>query len=280
MDRLKPYYKMLNKYMFSIAFLVYAIIIFIDGTTFIMDIVANTYKVVDGNYIFFVKGTATLGFISIIYGVLMGYKDFNTAMNIRADRASYLKCAFLVIVVSNLIFTVFSVLMVPIWEFILSLITGNNCFIANEVSLYSLSSYLLEISKDNSGTDIFTTNSHLMNNSMYIKNILETFLSLLMVSSIGMCIGALIYRLKKLTSVILFIGIPVIGVITLVKEAAFNEEAFVEKFINGYLIDILNFLMNYNNLIILQIAIIATCTLGTILLLRKAPIREYANDLI
>lgn len=114
----------------------------------------------------------------------------------------------------------------------------------------------------------------------YLGNVINLTLRLIMNCSIGFLIGALSYRIKKIISTIICIGVPVVGVIWIIREFVTNNSIFVEKLVNRFLIPMAEFFASYNNVFLLESLTTSICIMGTILLLRKAPIKEYANDLI
>lgn len=113
----------------------------------------------------------------------------------------------------------------------------------------------------------------------FIKSIITRTLTNTLMISLGYMLGAISYRLKVRTNVILFIGVPILFAGYISAQAFKNQDVvldWVMKFIGATLYVIQNPVI----LISLQIiGIIVFALIGTKFLI-KAPIKDYAHDLI
>ena len=90
-----------------------------------------------------------------------------------------------------------------------------------------------------------------------------------------MLLGAFTYRVRKVTSITILIGLPILMVIYIVN--------FATKNMHKMLLYLEKIIYSFQNPFILfgtKVGIIVICIIFIILLLRKAPIKEYANDLL
>lgn len=113
----------------------------------------------------------------------------------------------------------------------------------------------------------------------FIMDIFGQFLTLLAFSSIGFLLGSILYRLKKRTSIIIFLVIPTVVVILGVIFSIFNTDLLM-SYIATNLGIILIFITNVNIGLIIKILTITISLISSVLLLKNAPIKEYAHDLI
>ncbi|MDY3001946.1 hypothetical protein [Romboutsia timonensis] len=110
-------------------------------------------------------------------------------------------------------------------------------------------------------------------------DILGQLLTLFAFSSIGFLLGSILYRLKKRTSIIIFLVIPTIVITIGVAFYIFNTD-LIMNYIVINLVDILRFIINVNIRLIIKLLTIVISLTCSVLLLKNAPIKEYAHDLI
>lgn len=193
--------------------------------------------------------------ICLIIGGSYSLTFFSSAMSIRADRVGYIKAAFYWGMLFSIGFGIFSFAFDSIYKFLLELLSGV------PVQMY-LATFWIEFGDINSST-----------------NILRGILTNITLFTLGFAVGAIWYRLKVKTSILIFAVIPIVIVGYGINYGLKNPDKMNE--IGHVALDILSTLM-MNNTISSFIKVISICLLSLIgiKLLIKAPIKDYANDLI
>ncbi|HGM1554229.1 TPA: ABC transporter permease, partial [Clostridioides difficile] len=109
----------------------------------------------------------------------------------------------------------------------------------------------------------------------YLNYFVQICLNEICIGFIGVLLGAFTYRVRKVTSITILIGLPILMVIYIVN--------FATKNMHKMLLYLEKIIYSFQNPFILfgtKVGIIVICIIFIILLLRKAPIKEYANDLL
>lgn len=109
----------------------------------------------------------------------------------------------------------------------------------------------------------------------YLNYFVQICLNEICIGFIGVLLGAFTYRVRKVTSITILIGLPILMVIYIVNFATKNMHKmllYLEKLFIHFRIRL--FYLEQ------KVGIIVICIIFIILLLRKAPIKEYANDLL
>ena len=276
MNKLMPYFRLMKKFIVQILILTIFIVILSDGREILTGFKHSESENV---YLIFKSEVYSVTMLLIlIYGMYLSYKKFNVAMNIKADRKNYIKSAMISIIAISIIFLIFTILWSLILKFVVDIVSGKNAIVVGD------SAYLLNtdngITNKFSGmgsTLIYATSDLSM--GKFIMNILSQFLNLLSISSIGFLIGSLLYRLKKSTSVIIFLVIPTVVIILGITFFIFNTDLFI-NYMYMNLVNILRIIMNVNIHLIIKVLSIIISLTSSVLLLKNAPIKEYAHDLI
>lgn len=189
-----------------------------------------------------------------ISGIMFILKNFSGAISIRGDRESFLKA-------------------LSIWAIIMSL-------------LIVVLSTTLEIALKTLVEVVFISNpewiemeSHDITFIWFIKAIFSRFVNGLMLFSLGYMLGAIGYRLRKTTNVIVFVVIPVVLIGYIVNSALRMDEFIMNLGVAIYNI-IVFFIENPVLIILANIICIGIFSLFGTKLLINAPTKEYANDLL
>lgn len=276
MNKLMPYFRLMKKFIVQILILTIFIVILSDGREILTGF---KHSVSENGYLIFKSEVYSVTMLLIlIYGMYLSYKKFNVAMNIKADRKNYIKSAMISIIAISIIFLIFTILWSLILKFVVDIVSSKNAIVVGD------SAYLLNtvngITNNFSGmgsTLIYATSD--LSIGKFIMNILSQFLNLLSISSIGFLIGSLLYRLKKSTSVIIFLVIPTVVIILGITFFIFNTDLFI-NYMSMNLVNILRIIMNVNIHLIIKVLSIIISLTSSVLLLKNAPIKEYAHDLI
>ncbi len=276
MNKLMPYFRLMKKFMVQILILTIFIVILNDGREILTGF---KHSVFENGYLIFKSEVYSVTLLLIfIYGMYLSYKKFNVAMNIKADRKNYIKSAMISITGISIIFLIFTILWSLILKSVVDIVSGKNAIVVGD------SAYLLNtvtgIINNFSGmgsTLIYATSD--LSIVKFIMNILSQFLNLLSISSIGFLIGSLLYRLKKSTSVIIFLVIPTVVITLGVTLFIFNTDLFI-SYMSMNFVNILRIIMNINICLIIKVLSIIISLTSSVLLLKNAPIKEYAHDLI
>lgn len=270
MKKMNPYYNIIKRNSILILLLIFTLITFNTFTELLTMIKSSSYidNLVDGNIVFINKSHLAATIAIIVYGVMLSYKEFNGAMSIKANRKSYLKYSILSIIIVSIILSIFSVGIDLISKLVLEANTGYNAYVYTSLGI-SINEMQSLLEKIGSGMAFAISYQFDIN---YIETILNIFLSIMGFASLGFMLGALIYRLKKSTSILIFIGMPLCMGLFLIGDVVNNDAIVTTNLTN-----ILPYLIG-NNTITISLTIL-NFIIG-ILLLKNAPIKEYAHDLI
>ncbi|MGX4600499.1 hypothetical protein [Faecalimicrobium sp. JNUCC 81] len=270
MKRMNPYYSIIRRNTIFLLLLTFSIIAFNTFTELSVMIMTSSYldNLVDGNVVFINSSHFSATIVIIIYGTLLSYKEFNGAMSIKSNRKEYLKYSIVFIIIVSIILSIFSVCVDLVSKLILEYKTGYNAYVYTNLGI-SINEIQTLLEKVGMGMSFSIFYQYDIN---YIEVILNTFLIIMGLGSLGFMLGALIYRLKKMTSILIFIGIPLCIILFIIGNIMNNYGV-----IHIYLIQII-LLFTSNNIITITSTILSF-VIG-ILLLRNAPIKEYAHDLI
>lgn len=263
MNELRPYMKFFNKNtkIYIILFLVMGA--FLNVLPLIIVTFANLPKQDLSSFT-----TPLLNYISIlifVYGISIVNKDFSGALSIRADRKNCIKSIILTLIILAFVLSVISIVLIFLSKLSMELITGYNLDI---VSL--LKQDLLWISIPTI-IESSTANMPLV----YLNYFINLCISEICIGLIGALLGAFTYRVRKATSFTLLIGLPILILIYIVNFAIKHTQKMLT-----FLDKIITLFANPYILLGLKVGTIFVCITLIILLLRRAPIKDYANDLL
>lgn len=114
-------------------------------------------------------------------------------MSIKANRKEYLKYSILSIIIVSIILSIFSVCVDLISKLVLESNTGYDTYVYTNLGI-SINEIQSLVEKNGMGMSFGIFYQYDIN---YIETILNTFLSIIGLGSLGFMLGALTYRLKK-----------------------------------------------------------------------------------
>ena len=276
MNKLMPYFRLMKKFTILMIVIAFSMVITNDGNEILTGFKHSVFE--NGYLIFKSEIYSITVFLMFIYGIYFSYKKFNVAMNIKADRKSYIKASIISMIGMGIVFAIFVVLWGLILKFIVEYVSGKNSLIIGD-SAYFLDTVTVII---NSFLETETTMLYAFSDlsiKRFIIDILNQFLTLSTFSSIGFLLGSILYRLKKKTSIIIFLVIPTI-VITLGVGFSIFKTDLIMNYISINLVNILRFIINVKIGLFIKALTIVISLICSVLLLKNAPIKEYAHDLI
>ena len=276
MNKLMPYFRLMKKSIILIIVITLSIVITNDGKEILTGF---KHSVFENVHLIFNSGIySTTVLLIFIYGIYLSYKKFNVAINIKADRKSYIKASIISMIGIGVVFSIFTVLWSLILKFVVEAVSGKNALVVGD-SVYFIGTITdLINSLPGMGVAIFFSFDKL-SVARFIIDIFGQFLTLLSCSSIGFLLGSILYRLKKKTLIIIFLVIPTVVVTLGVIFSIFNTDLLM-SYIATNLGIILIFITNVNIGLIIKILTITISLISSVLLLKNAPIKEYAHDLI
>ena len=201
MNKLMPYFRLMKKFTILMIVIAFSMVITNDGKEILTGFKHSVFE--NGYLIFKSEIYSITVFLMFIYGIYFSYKKFNVAMNIKADRKSYIKASIISMIGMGIVFAIFVVLWGLILKFIVEYVSGKNSLIIGD-SAYFLDTVTVII---NSFLETETTMLYAFSDlsiKRFIIDILNQFLTLSTFSSIGFLLGSILYRLKKKTSIIIF----------------------------------------------------------------------------
>ena len=276
MNKLMPYFRLMKKATIMMIIITLSIVVTNDGSEILTGFKHSLVE--DGHLLFKSEIYTMTAILMFIQGIFLSYKQFNIAMNIKADRKSYIKATIISTIVLGLGFAIFTVLWEFILKFIVETVSGKPAVILSDSAYFVDTIVVFLNSLSGMGASTMVTFSDL-SIGMSIMDILGQFLTLLMYSSVGLLLGSILYRLKKSTSVIIFLVIPTIFITLGLTLVTLNTDLFT-YYISINLGKILFFIMNINIRLIMKLLTIVISLIFSVLLLKNAPIKEYAHDLI
>ena len=277
MNKLMPYFKLMKKNIILVIVIALSIVIVNDGKEILTGFNHSLFE--NGYLIFKSEIYSSTALLMFIFGVLLSYKQFNISMNIKADRNSYIKASIASIIGLSIVLSIITILFIIALKFIVENVSGKNALVLGD-SAYITSTAIDFINNlPGMGHSAIIYGINDVSAKGIIMDILGQFLTLLSLSSIGFLFGSLIYRLKKITSVIIFLIIPASIISLGVAFSLFNTDLFM-NYISMNLTNILMLIINTNVRLILKILSIVISLTGATILLKKAPIKEYAHDLL
>ncbi|MGL5347951.1 MAG: hypothetical protein ACRDA3_11420 [Peptostreptococcaceae bacterium] len=193
--------------------------------------------------------------IITLAGLFYSLKLFSHSMSIRADRLGFIKASLIWGIILGIGLGVFGLIIDSGCKMFIEVYTGRS------VQIYS------QINWINNGAYEFGTSliSRIFNN--------------LILFSTGFMLGAIWYRLKVKYSVLIFVVLPIAS-ISYLANYGFRNPAKVEE-VGTKILSVFEYLMvNQHISNSLKVVGVIIFTIVGARLLIKAPIKEYANDLI
>ena len=268
MNKLMPYFRLMKKSIILMIVITLSIAITHDGKEILTGFKHSVFE--NGYLIFKSEIYSTTALLIFIYGIYLSYIKFNVAINIKAS--------IITMIGMGIVFSIFTVLWSLILKFVVEYVSGKNALVLGD-SAYFVNTFTDII---NSSLEMGTTVLYAFSDlsiRRFIMDILGQLLTLFAFSSIGFLLGSILYRLKKKTSIIIFLIIPTIVITLGVTFYIFNTD-LIMNYIVINLVDILRFIINVNIHLIIKLLTIVISLICSVLLLKNAPIKEYAHNLI
>ena len=268
MNKLMPYFRLMKKSIILMIVITLSIAITHDGKEILTGFKHSVFE--NGYLIFKSEIYFTTALLIFIYGIYLSYIKFNVAINIKAS--------IITMIGMGIVFSIFTALWSLILKFVVEYVSGKNALVLGD-SAYFVNTFTDII---NSYLEMGTTVLYAFSDlsiRRFIMDILGQLLTLFAFSSIGFLLGSILYRLKKRTSIIIFLVIPTIVITLGVTFYIFNTD-LIMNYIVINLVDILRFIINVNIRLIIKLLTIVISLTCSVLLLKNAPIKEYAHDLI
>lgn len=253
MSNYKPYFRYLKDMNMKMV-AIFVTILFINTALSIFGTVQSAH-IQDGAINFASQCSVVGGMVCIGVGFFYSFSLFTSTMSIKADRVGYLKASLLWGLALAVGLALFSSVFDVLCKVILEGWTGMS------VKVYSEMRWI-QMGRLQAATDIISR----------ITSNMALF-------SLAFSVGAIWYRLKIKTSVILFLIIPVAFTTYGVNFGMRNPER-IEQILDAITGPILFVITNPGIFTGVKIVAIIAFTLIGVRLLIKAPIKDYANDLI
>lgn len=108
MNKLMPYFRLMKKFTILMIVIAFSMVITNDGKEILTGFKHSVFE--NGYLIFKSEIYSITVFLMFIYGIYFSYKKFNVAMNIKADRKSYIKASIISMIGMGIVFAIFVVL--------------------------------------------------------------------------------------------------------------------------------------------------------------------------
>ena len=105
MNKLMPYFRLMKKSIILIIVIILSIAITHDGKEILTGFKHSVFE--NGYLIFKSEIYSTTALLIFIYGIYLSYIKFNVAINIKADRKSYIKASIITMIGMGIVFSIF-----------------------------------------------------------------------------------------------------------------------------------------------------------------------------
>ena len=253
MSNYKPYFRYIKDMNMKII-LIFAFIMCINASLSIVGTVKSS-EYQNGTINFISQCSISAGIICLLVGLLYSLSIFASCMNIKADRVGYLKAVFLWGMILSVGFALFSFVFDTLCKVILEAWTDM------PVNIYSQMKWID------------------MRRIQMDRDIISRIIWNMAIFSLGFLVGAIWYRLKIRTSIVLFVITPIafVGYIT---NFGIRNHGKIDILINNMCNTVEQLIENPVLINMIMSFGILAFSVGGIILLIKAPIKEYANDLL
>ncbi|MGG7165070.1 hypothetical protein [Clostridium ihumii] len=263
MNELKIYFKFLKKNHLNEYMTYVGIMIFISLIVNISAILASKQLWRQPMTLGYSITTINVVFLFVI-GVILGSKDFSGAMTIRSDRKNYFK--------AMVIFSIVSVILLCILDLLIS--KGICLSIKLSNSNLNFDSMTIVFTETTMWNKFFKVVVKLTPFQMFILKIIKSFYF----TMLGIFLGAFAYRLRKLTSIIIYSGVGIVYIILSNNPMNYFKISSIMSIKNRILEIINNYYVDFYSVGLMYIILSAIFIGLSYLCLRKAPIGEYAHD--
>ena len=189
MNKLMPYFRLMKKSIILMIVITLSIAITHDGKEILTGFKHSVFE--NGYLIFKSEIYSTTALLIFIYGIYLSYIKFNVAINIKADRKSYIKASIITMIGMGIVFSIFTVLWSLILKFVVEYVSGKNALVLGD-SAYFVNTFTDII---NSSLEMGTTVLYAFSDlsiRRFIMDILGQLLTLFAFSSIGFLLGSIL----------------------------------------------------------------------------------------
>lgn len=127
MNKLMPYFRLMKKSIILMIVITLSIAITHDGKEILTGFKHSVFE--NGYLIFKSEIYSTTALLIFIYGIYLSYIKFNVAINIKADRKSYIKASIITMIGMGIVFSIFTVLWSLILKFVVEYVSGKNALV-------------------------------------------------------------------------------------------------------------------------------------------------------
>ena len=256
--RNNPYFNFIKRDSLQMILILSIIILINQGLT----AVSNIYMALEPGF----DRTINMYSQATAFSSMFCLRNFSGAISIKGDRKNLLKAFAVWAIIMSSFMVVFSTTLEVGLKILTEVITHKEVTLIGDIPMR------IQIA------DMEMKNPDIIF-MWFIKAIFSRFISGLMLFSLGYMLGAIGYRLKKRTNILVFVVIPVVLIGFLV-----NSALRIDEFIINMVVAICNIIVYLveNPVLIILISLICIgvfSLIGTKLLI-KAPTKEYANDLL
>lgn len=256
MNRIKPHIMFLkHSYIYCMIFIL--IFIGIQLSAFALEGL-NRGQSIGESLILYKTQLTLLGILfPTVFSLGISIKEFSGAMSIRADRKAFIKASIIYIIAISISTLVFVYLI----EWGITLLTNNvsgvNVKLDKEIELMNM----------------------IVGDEGIIGNFFGMFICQLAFSSLGFMFGAILYRVDIKTNIVLFIVLPIIAALYIIRLSYINADLINR--IGESILWIFNYFIQNPSVFYIIEVLVAIIGLGiSYLVLKNAPIKEYAHNIL
>lgn len=192
-----------------------------------------------------------------VFSLSIAVKEFSGAMSIRADRKAFIKASIIYIIIISLSTLVFVTLIEELINLLANNLSSGTVKLDNETELINM----------------------IVGDEGIIGNFLGMFICQLAFSSLGFMFGAIFYRVDIKTNIVLFIALPIIAVLYIIRLSYINADLINR--IGESILWIFNYFIQNPSVFYSIEVLVAIIGLGiSYLVLKNAPIKEYAHNIL
>lgn len=134
MNKLMPYFRLMKKSIILMIVITLSIAITHDGKEILTGFKHSVFE--NGYLIFKSEIYSTTALLIFIYGIYLSYIKFNVAINIKADRKSYIKASIITMIGMGIVFSIFTVLWSLILKFVVEYVSGKNALVLGDSAYF------------------------------------------------------------------------------------------------------------------------------------------------
>lgn len=261
-----PYFSFMKRDVIQMILVLLTIIIVNQGLTAVSNIYMALEPGFDKQINMYSQANVFNMSFCFVAGIMFILKHFSGAISIRGDRKSFLKALGVWAIIMSLFMAIFPTILEICLKILIEVITHKDVVLVTDL-----------VWREIAGMEVTNPDITFI---WFIKTIFVYFINNLMLFSFGYMLGAIGYRFKKRTNILVFVVIPVL-LIGYIINSALKMDEFIMNIIGVAICYIVVYIAENPLLMILinMICIGIFSFIGCKLLI-KAPTKEYANDLI